>query len=89
MQSNDNDKNRGTHGDSLFMLGGVPSSGKNPPASAVGSVNNYTKHFSFNLMHTFQGFFASFFTFFYILALRKRGLRYAENQRADSVQEGC
>ena len=38
MQSNENNKNRGTHGDSLCMLGGVPSSNKNPPALAVGSV---------------------------------------------------
>lgn len=38
MQSNENNKNRGTHGDSSFMLDGVPSSSENPPASAVGSV---------------------------------------------------
>ena len=38
MQSNDDNKNRGTHGDSSFMLGGLPSSSENPPASAVGSV---------------------------------------------------
>jgi len=38
MQSNDNNKNRGAHGDSSFMLGGLPSSSGNPPASAVGSV---------------------------------------------------
>ena len=31
-------KNRGAHGDSSFMLGGLPSSSENPPASAVGSV---------------------------------------------------
>lgn len=39
MQSNDNIKNRGAHGNSSFMLGGLPSSSENPPASAVGSVN--------------------------------------------------
>lgn len=33
------EKNRGAHGDSSFMLGGLPSSSENPPALAVGSVN--------------------------------------------------
>lgn len=31
MQSNDNNKNRGAHGDSSFMLGGLPSSSENCP----------------------------------------------------------
>ena len=39
MQSNDNNKNRGAHGDSLRMLDEVSSSNKNPPASAMGSAN--------------------------------------------------
>lgn len=45
MLSNENKKNRGAHGDSLRMLGGLPSSNKNPPASAVGSVKqtNFAK----------------------------------------------
>lgn len=30
--------NRGTHGDSSFMLGGLPSSRENPPDLSVGSV---------------------------------------------------
>lgn len=39
MQSNDN-KNRGTHGDSLCMLNELSLSNKNPLALAVGSVND-------------------------------------------------
>lgn len=38
MSVSDTNKNRGTHGDSSFMLGGLPSSSENPPALAVGSV---------------------------------------------------
>ena len=38
MQYSNTDKNRGAHGDSSFMLGGLPSSSENPPALAVGSV---------------------------------------------------
>lgn len=30
MSVSDNNKNRGAHGDSSFMLGGVPSSSENP-----------------------------------------------------------
>ena len=40
MRVSDTEKNRGAHGDSSFMLDGLPSSSENPPASAVGSVNN-------------------------------------------------
>ena len=36
---NSNDKNRGAHGVSSFMLGGLPSLRENPPALAVESVN--------------------------------------------------
>jgi len=53
MQSNDNNNNRGTHGDSLRMLGEISSSNKNPPASAVGSVKwckSYKKCFNV-MMH--------------------------------------
>ena len=32
------DKNRGTHGDSSFMLGGLPSSRENPLPLGMGSV---------------------------------------------------
>lgn len=38
MSFSDNKKNRWTHGDSLFMLGRLRPSSKNPPALAVGSV---------------------------------------------------
>ena len=38
MLVSDNNNNRGAHGASSFMLGGMPSSSENPPASAVGSV---------------------------------------------------
>ena len=38
MQSNETNKNRGAHGDSLRMLDEVSSSNKNPPALAVGNV---------------------------------------------------
>lgn len=38
MQSNDNNKNRGAHGDSSFKLGRLRPSSENPPALAVGSV---------------------------------------------------
>lgn len=38
MQFNENEKNRGTHGDSLRMLDEVSSSNKNPPDLSVGSV---------------------------------------------------
>ena len=38
MPLSDNNKNRGAHGDSSFMLGGVPSSSENRHASNVGSV---------------------------------------------------
>lgn len=41
MSVSDEIKNRGAHGDSSFMLGGVPSSSENPPALAVGSVKEY------------------------------------------------
>ena len=41
MQSNENNKNRGTHGDSLRMLNELSLSNKNPPDLAVGSVNEY------------------------------------------------
>lgn len=33
------DKNRGTYGDSSFMLGGLPSSRENPLPLGMGSVN--------------------------------------------------
>ena len=33
------DKNRGTHGDSSFMLDGLPSSRENPLPLGMGSVN--------------------------------------------------
>ena len=36
------DKNRGTHGDSSFMLGGLPSLRENPLPLGVGSVNLIT-----------------------------------------------
>lgn len=36
MSVSDKNKNRGAHGDSSFMLGGLPSSSENPPAFAVG-----------------------------------------------------
>ena len=39
MRVSDTNKNRGTHGDSSFKLGGMPSSSENPPALAVGGVN--------------------------------------------------
>ena len=39
MLVNDIKNNRGTHGDSSFMLDGLPSSSENPPTLAVGSVN--------------------------------------------------
>ena len=39
MSVSDKIKNRGAHGDSSFMLGGVPSSSENPPDLSVGSVN--------------------------------------------------
>lgn len=39
MQSNDNNKNRGTHGDSSFMLDRLLLSSENPPGLTVGSVN--------------------------------------------------
>lgn len=49
MSVSDTNKNRGTHGDSSFMLGGLPSSSENTPALAVGSVksagNGICKHF--------------------------------------------
>ena len=38
MPVSDESKNRGAHGDSSFMLGGVPSSSENLLALAVGSV---------------------------------------------------
>ena len=40
MSVSDKIKNRGAHGDSSFMLGGVPSSSENPPDLSVGSVND-------------------------------------------------
>ena len=43
MSVSDNNKNRGAHGDSSFMLGGLPSSSENPPALAVGSVKRKGK----------------------------------------------
>lgn len=39
MSVSDKIKNRGAHGDSSFMLGGVQSSSENPPDLSVGSVN--------------------------------------------------
>lgn len=39
MSVSDNNKNRGTHGDSSFMLGRSRPSSENPPALAVGRVN--------------------------------------------------
>lgn len=38
MQFDDNNKNRGAHGNSSFMLDGVPSSSENLPDLSVGSV---------------------------------------------------
>ena len=38
MSVSDKNKNRGTHGDSSFMLGRSRPSSENPPALAVGSV---------------------------------------------------
>lgn len=38
MSVSDKIKNRGAHGDSSFMLDGVPSSSENPPDLSVGSV---------------------------------------------------
>ena len=40
MSVRDNEKNRGAHGDSSFMLGRVRPSSENPPALAVGSVKS-------------------------------------------------
>lgn len=37
--------NRGTHGDSSFMLGGLPSSRENPPDLSVGSVKCGTREY--------------------------------------------
>ena len=39
MSVSDNNKNRGAHGDSSSMLGWLRPSSENPPALAVGSVN--------------------------------------------------
>ena len=44
MSVSDKNKNRGAHGDSSFMLGGLPSSSENPPALAVGSVKGIQKN---------------------------------------------
>ena len=41
MSLSDNNKNRGAHGDSSFMLGRSRPSSENPPALAVGSVKYY------------------------------------------------
>ena len=55
MQSNENNKNRGAHGDSLRMLGEVSSSNKNPPALAVGSVKGLPPLFATDLVEP-QGY---------------------------------
>ena len=40
MSVSDTNKNRGTHGDSSFMLGGLPSSSENPPGFSRGERQN-------------------------------------------------